>query len=185
MNKYEKGLSPAGNFRENICHSHISRKGSGGHKRWGNPIFRKQNFFKFFFQFSRRATNEIFCVPVFENLFGENGLTWGIHACSPYRTVPCGILDYVTDVLHCFANLLGAPENGQKADSRRIHFRRKRCVQQAIFQQKFVSAIISGKVQGVMGSGENPFSPHEFSYFIFSFFHFLRSSKFKNQISRL
>ena len=88
-----------------------------------------------------------------------------------YRTVPCGILDYKTGVFDCFANLLGVAEKGSKSRFAPISDE-KGLVQQAIFEKKIVTAIISGKVQGVVGGGENTFSPHDFFlnlFFIFLF----------------
>ena len=87
--------------------------------------------------------------------------------------VPFGFLYCKTIVLQCFANLLGAAEIGHKVDLRRIYSRRKRSVRQAIFKRKICTAIISGKVRGVVGGGENTFSAHDF--FIFLFFLYLFS----------
>ena len=60
-------------------------------------------------------------------------------------------------------------ENEEFLDARRVYFRRKRSVQQAIFERKLLIAIISGKVQGVGGGGENPFPTHEFFIYFFLF----------------
>ena len=49
-------------------------------------------------------------------------------------------------------------------------FPTKNSVQSAILERKFLAAIILGKVQEVVGGGENPFSPHDFfiSFLFFS-----------------
>ena len=40
-------------------------------------------------------------------------------------------------------------------------------VHNAFFDRKKSAPIIQGMVQGVLGGGENPFSPHDFFYFLF------------------
>ena len=40
-------------------------------------------------------------------------------------------------------------------------------VHKAFFDRKKSAPIIQGMVQGVLGGGENPFSPHEFFYFFY------------------
>ena len=43
-------------------------------------------------------------------------------------------------------------------------------VHKAFFDRKKSAPIIQGMVQGVLGGGENPFSPHDFFiFFIFSY----------------
>ena len=42
-------------------------------------------------------------------------------------------------------------------------------VYKAFFDRKKSAPIIQGMVQGVLGGGENPFSPHDFFLFFFIF----------------
>ena len=42
-------------------------------------------------------------------------------------------------------------------------------VHKAFFDRKKSAPIIQGMVQGVVGGGENPFSPHEFFFIFFIF----------------
>ena len=67
----------------------------------------------------------------------------------------------------------------KRRSRRRLTNKEKSSSPQGLFDRKKSAPIIQGMVQGVLGGGENPFSPHDFFYF----FYFLLS-KFESGITR-
>ena len=87
----------------------------------------------------------------------SNSVKWGVSGSTP--------------------DLWEFSENGDHVDAWQM--KKNLQVHKAFFDRKKSAPIIQGMVQGVLGGGENPFSPHDFFYF----FYFLLS-KFESGITR-